>query len=153
MIPLTEIFCLIDDFCKYFESKQKHYILPNLARKRRKPCSMSLSEIIAIVVMFHLSHYRTFKDFYLYCLIPHYRREFPKLLSYNRFVELMPMSFMPMYCYCTAYRVSKLVSIVLILVSSLYAITLEFIAIRFLKIMPKEVRFLLYGSSGLNYIS
>jgi hypothetical protein len=96
MIPLTEIFCLIDDFCKYFEASQKYYLLPNLRRKRHKPCSISLSEIIAIVVMFHLSHYRTFKDFYLCCLMPHYRKDFPKIVSYNRFVELMPMSFMPM---------------------------------------------------------
>lgn len=96
MIPLTEIFCLIDDFCKLFEQKQKNYILPNPDGKRNKPCSISLSELITIVVMFHLSHYRTFKDFYLCCLCQSYRKEFPKLVSYSRFVELMPMSFMPM---------------------------------------------------------
>lgn len=96
MIPLTEIFCLIDDFCKYFDKEQRNYILPNPKRKRKKPCTMCLSEIITIVVMFHLSHYRTFKDFYLCCLCQHYRKTFPKLVSYSRFVELMPMSFMPM---------------------------------------------------------
>jgi len=47
-------------------------------------------------VMFDLSHYRTFKDFYLCCVCLRYRKEFPSLVSYNRFVELMAMSFMPM---------------------------------------------------------
>jgi len=96
MIPLTEIFCLIDDFCKHFDQVQRNYVLPNPNRKRNKPCTISLSELITIIVMFHLSHYRTFKDFYLCCLCQHYRKEFPKRLSYSRFVELMPMSFMPM---------------------------------------------------------
>jgi hypothetical protein len=96
MIPLTEIFCLIDDFCKYFDTKQRKYLLPHSNRKRNKPCSISLSEIITIVVMFHLSHHRSFKDFYLCCLCQYYKKEFPKLVSYNRFVELMPISFMPM---------------------------------------------------------
>nr|WP_250311110.1 hypothetical protein [Rickettsia endosymbiont of Oedothorax gibbosus] len=69
MIPLTEIFCLIDDFCKHFDTEQNKYILPNPNRKRKVVCSIGLSEIITIIVMFHLSHYRTFKDFYLCCLI------------------------------------------------------------------------------------
>ncbi|WP_410525798.1 IS982 family transposase [Rickettsia endosymbiont of Oedothorax gibbosus] len=96
MIPLTEIFCLIDDFCKHFDTEQNKYILPNPNRKRKVVCSIGLSEIITIIVMFHLSHYRTFKDFYLCCLCQSYRKEFPKLVSYSRFVQLMPMSFMPM---------------------------------------------------------
>src|SRR6185437_8006089 len=96
MIPLTEIFCLIDDFCKHFDQTQRNYILPNPERKRKKPCTISLAELITIVVMFHLSHYRTFKDFYLCYLLQCYRKEFPQLVSYSRFIELMPMSFMPM---------------------------------------------------------
>ena len=96
MIPLTEIFCLIDDFFKHFDQAQNKYILPNPNRKRNKPCTICLSELMTIIVMFHLSHYRTFKDFYLCCLCQHYRKEFPRLVSYNRFVELMPMTFMPM---------------------------------------------------------
>ena len=51
---------------------------------------------MTIVAMFHLSHYRTFKDFYLYCLRAEYDIEFPKLVSYDRFIELMPMTFMPL---------------------------------------------------------
>ena len=42
---------------------------------------MSLSEIM---------RFRDFKNFYTQYLKLHLKKEFPKLLSYNRFVELMP---------------------------------------------------------------
>ncbi|WP_342271157.1 hypothetical protein [Candidatus Tisiphia endosymbiont of Parasteatoda lunata] len=49
MIPLTEIFCLIDDFCKHFDTERNKYILPNPNRKRKVGCSIGLSEIITII--------------------------------------------------------------------------------------------------------
>lgn len=57
---------------------------------------MHLSEIMTILVMFQLSHYKCFKDFYINSIQEIYQKEFPKLLSYNRFVELMPSAFMPL---------------------------------------------------------
>jgi hypothetical protein len=51
---------------------------------------------MTIVVLFHLSHYRTFKDFYLESVCKYMRSDFPKLLSYHRFLELMPYAFMPL---------------------------------------------------------
>ena len=97
MVPLEEIFCLMDDFCKHFEHTQKSWLLPNPNRKRKKPCSLCLSEIMTIVVLFHLSHYRTFKDFYHHCLLSHYKSAFSKLVSYTRFLELMPYAAIPLY--------------------------------------------------------
>jgi hypothetical protein len=97
MIPLTEIFCLIDDFCKHFEREQSKFLLPGKKHSRGNPCRMTLSEIMTILVMFHFSHYRTFKDFYLNCILSHHKYDFPNALSYNRFVELMPRTFMPFY--------------------------------------------------------
>jgi hypothetical protein len=82
MIPLTEIFCSIDDFCKLFE--QNLFFLPSSKQKRKRPCRLSLPEIMTILIMFQYSHYRTFKDFYLLCLISQYKKEFPNLVSYNR---------------------------------------------------------------------
>ena len=57
---------------------------------------MKLSEIMTILVLFHLSHYRTFKDFYLDYVLPHLKSYFPKLLIYTRFVELMKQAVMPL---------------------------------------------------------
>lgn len=96
MIPLLEIYCFIDDFCKDFDQKSDKYFLANPNRKRNRACMMSLSEIMTILVMFQMSHYKTFKDFYTTCIMENYRKEFPRLVSYNRFLELMASSFMPM---------------------------------------------------------
>nr|WP_250311118.1 hypothetical protein [Rickettsia endosymbiont of Oedothorax gibbosus] len=56
MIPLTEIFCLIDDFCKHFDTEQNKYILPNPNRKRKVVCSIGLSEIITIIRQFGIRY-------------------------------------------------------------------------------------------------
>lgn len=96
MVPLEEIFCFIDDFCKCFDAHNKGRLLPNPTRKRNKPCRLTLSEIMTILVLFQFSHYRTFKDFYLACLVPHYKQAFPNLVSYGRFIELTPYAIMPL---------------------------------------------------------
>ena len=86
---LEEIFCSIDDFCKYFDKNSQNYFLVNTTRKREKACSMSLSEIMTIVILFHISHYRNFKDYYIDCIRRALITYFPKAVSYNRFIELI----------------------------------------------------------------
>ena len=49
---------------------------------------MSTSEVITIVLLFHLSGFRTFKHFYIFYVQKHMKSEFPHTVSYNRFVEL-----------------------------------------------------------------
>ena len=44
---------------------------------------------MTILIAFHRSDFRTFKHFYL-MLMDQHRAEFPDLVSYQRFVELMP---------------------------------------------------------------
>ena len=53
---------------------------------------------MTIVVAFHSSGYRTFKHFYFMLLSTH-RSEFPNLVSYQRFVELMPRGLAPLCSY------------------------------------------------------
>jgi hypothetical protein len=96
MAPLEEIFCFIDDFCKHFEQAQSQHCLPNPERKRTRLCRMSLSEIMTVLILFQFSQYRTFKDFYLSCLSIHYKKDFPTLVSYTRFLELIPFALMPL---------------------------------------------------------
>lgn len=86
LAPVTEIFCDIDDFCKeYFQGGSK-YLLPNPEKKRDRAMQMSLSEIATILVLFQMSHYRTFKDFYCGCVLQDMKNDFPAALSYTRFV-------------------------------------------------------------------
>jgi hypothetical protein len=52
------IFCAHDDFCQWFEPWWKQCLL-ELAPKRRRE-GLCLSEVMTILVGFHLSGYRTF---------------------------------------------------------------------------------------------
>jgi hypothetical protein len=96
LASLEEIFCSIDDFCKYFDKNNQNYFLANSGKKRNKPCNMSLSEIMTIIILFHISHYQTFKYYYIDCVQRVLKAYFPKVVSYNRFVELMESSLMPL---------------------------------------------------------
>ena len=49
-----------------------------------------MSEVMTILIHFHQSHYRNFKAYYRQHLCRHLRSEFPGLVSYTRFVELIP---------------------------------------------------------------
>ena len=49
---------------------------------------MSKAEIIVIRILFHDSDYRCLKHFYKEKVCRHIRHLFPKVVSYNRFVEL-----------------------------------------------------------------
>jgi len=59
-------------------------------RKRRyhRDSTMSKAEIMLIMILFHNSGYRCLKHFYLEKVCKHLRHLFPKVVSYNRFVEL-----------------------------------------------------------------
>ena len=83
MAPIEEIFCEIDDYCKAFFPAFERGLLPSPSTKRRRRVSMSAGEIMTILVLFHLSHYRDFKNFYLDCVTRQMRDCFPRLLSYS----------------------------------------------------------------------
>ena len=56
-------------------------------------------EVMTIVIAFHGSGFRTFKEFYTLQVLPHWKKAFPNLVSYNRFVELMPWCLMLLCCF------------------------------------------------------
>jgi hypothetical protein len=102
MAPIEEIFCEIDDFCKLFFPQFERRLLPADNAKRQRSLSMSASEIMTIVVLFHLSHYRDFKNFYLDCVCRQMADCFPRLLSYNRFVEVQGRVFVALCAFMKA---------------------------------------------------
>ena len=90
---ITEIFCIVDEFCKEYEEVIEKHLLGN---KSKRPFTMSQSEIITIMIVFQLSGFRTFKHFYQFYVQKHMTNEFPKTVSYNRFTELMQQHIMPL---------------------------------------------------------
>ena len=100
---ITEIFCHIDDFCLDFIPKYQKLLLGS--RKRNKPSKLTLSEVMTIQVLFHLSGYRNFKTFYTGYVWVHLGSYFPDLVSYNRMVELKRDSLIPLAIYLKTHGV------------------------------------------------
>lgn len=98
-MDIVTIFCEIDDFCQQFEPVFKEKLITSQIKKRKRPSKLSLSEVMTIVVYFHISGYRNFKMYYLEQVAKSMRREFPNLVSYNRFVELMAQAAVPLAVY------------------------------------------------------
>ncbi len=91
MDKTTELFCLIDDFCQQFEPLLEQRMLDSGGKQRRnRKGLMSLSEMTTIVVLFHTMRGRQFKEFYCGTVCRFMSSEFPRQLSYTRFVALMP---------------------------------------------------------------
>lgn len=94
---LTAIFCEIDDFCKELNKNISQSLLTSPAKGNRGPeCCLSISEIMAIQILFQMIGYRNFKTFYTAFLQIYWKKYFPKLPSYHRFVELMSRAIFPL---------------------------------------------------------
>lgn len=70
-------------------------------RKRNRKGRMAESEIMTIIIAFHMSHQRDFKNFYLGIIHRYHKNEFPTLLSYTRFLEVMPSVLVPLSSFFT----------------------------------------------------
>ena len=93
---LIELFCLVDEFCREFIPAWKKHLIEYRLLKRNKQTQLSPSEIITLVIHFHQSHYRDFKNYYLYYVQKHLSHLFPKLVSYPRFITLIKSIIVPM---------------------------------------------------------
>ena len=95
---LIELYCTVDDFWKFFKKEWDQHLIDSGKSKRGPEPELSLPEMMTIVILFHQSDYRTFKHFYNY-VCNHLKKEFPKLISYSRFVYLMKNTFIPLFAY------------------------------------------------------
>lgn len=96
---LTTIFCQIDDFCKELDKNisQSQSLLTSPIKGNRGPeCCLSISEIMTVQILFQMIGYRNFKTFYVGFLQVFWKKYFPNLPSYQRFVELMNRAIFPL---------------------------------------------------------
>jgi hypothetical protein len=101
-MELVALFYLIDEFCKEFEPEWRRQRVASGLAQRNKPCRLSLSEILTIIVHFHQSYHRNFKHYYTDYVRVSLSSEFPKLVSYTRFLELMSEVNVPMLALLTS---------------------------------------------------
>jgi transposase len=98
-MSLLELFCHVDDFWLAFAPAWNHRLLHSGQIKRQRRGQLVESELMTILIHFHQSHYRDFKAFYSQHVLSHLRSEFPGLVSYNRFVQLIPSVLVPLSAY------------------------------------------------------
>jgi hypothetical protein len=92
---ITALFYCIDEFCRVYSEWEKHKLLPKVG-KRDRSGKLSLSEMLCIEIMFHLSGFRDFKTFYEYGINHKYKDHFQELPCYARFVQIKKKLFMPL---------------------------------------------------------
>jgi hypothetical protein len=97
-MSLLNLFVDVDDFCQMLTVQQPQPVLGRANRPGRKP-SLAVSEVMTIVIYFHMSRYRDFKTYYTQSVQRHLTGEFPHLVSYTRFVELMSQTLWPLCLY------------------------------------------------------
>ncbi len=95
-MELITTFYIIDEFCQEFESKWRAQRITSGEGQRNRPSKLSLSEILTIMVHFHQSHHRNFKHYYLDYVCTQLSSDFPNLVSYGRFIEIMSEMTVPM---------------------------------------------------------
>jgi Transposase DDE domain len=98
-MSILDLFCSVDAFWRVFEPFWERELLAAGQRRRNRATRLHPSEIMTIAILFQQSHYRTFKAFYTQYVQVHLRTEFPQLVSYNRFIELLPRIVIPLTVY------------------------------------------------------
>jgi hypothetical protein len=94
----------VDAFWQRFEPLWERELLAAGQRRRRRATRLPPAEILTILILVQQSGYRTFKGFYREHVQVHLRREFPQLVSYTRFVDLMPRFLVPLAVYLHLQR-------------------------------------------------
>ena len=98
-MSLLELFCSVDDFCQEYTMSGPGKQIGSGQVRRQRQGELYLSEVMTIIIHFHQSHYRDFKAYYTEHVQVTLRGEFPKLVSYTRFVELMSRTLTPLALY------------------------------------------------------
>jgi hypothetical protein len=99
MSSLDSLFCDVDDFCLRFEAQWQNQRLHHGGMKRIRAKSLCLSEIMTILMAFHQNHSRNFQHFYLDYVKKYWSSAFPGLPSYQRLVEWIPSTVIPLCVY------------------------------------------------------
>jgi hypothetical protein len=106
---LVEIFFKVDNFCKELSTAGvQNKAVQSSKKHRNRKGKLRMSEIITILIFYQLYGAEDFKHFYINTLMNHYNKDFPDLVSYQRFVRLIPRALMPMLLFLKHTRMGKI---------------------------------------------
>jgi hypothetical protein len=100
-MSLLELYCDVDDYYQEYKGWIEGKSLNRQARRAKagRKAVLHLSEVMTLLIHFHQSGYRNFKTYYTQHVAQHLQQEFPRLVSYQRFVELIPQSLLALCGY------------------------------------------------------
>lgn len=106
---LVEIFYCVDEFCKDLHKVMEGHTLDKQCGKKRRNRKFKLndSEVMTILIAFHLGGYRNLKFFYINYVQKHLVDYFPETVSYNRFVELQQKAMLPLVMFLKMSRLGR----------------------------------------------
>ena len=104
---LTQLFVEIDDFMKEFEPEMIKTMIEDGSKKRNCVSGLSASELMTIVVYFHISGFRTMKKFYIDHIKGTHTTAFPTAVSYKQFVALQKTILLPLTAFMQLKRTGK----------------------------------------------
>ena len=94
---IAEVFCQVDDFVEVLKKELGPRLLPGSKKRQRlRETGLCESEMMTILILFHRSGYRAFKHFYTQHVQRHWCHLFPGMVSYTRFISLLPRVVLPM---------------------------------------------------------
>jgi len=81
---VTEIYFIIDEFFKEFDNLIRDYSPPEAnTGKRNRKFTMSQSEVMTILILFHSGAFENLKIFYVFYVQKHMLKDFPNTVSCN----------------------------------------------------------------------
>jgi transposase len=103
-MSLLELFCHVADFWTAFAPSFRAQQVQAGVVKRQRRRQLAESEVMTILIAFHQSGYRPFKAYYTQHVWVVWQAEFPGLVSYSRFIELIPSVLVPLCAYLESCR-------------------------------------------------
>lgn len=104
MNKLVEIFYDADDFCRFFIPQWEQFCFNKGYRWRRRQGHIHSSEIMTILILFHMSPNHDLKNFYLEHIWKYHHNDFPTLLSYTHSVSVALSVLVPLCRYLTQLK-------------------------------------------------
>jgi hypothetical protein len=158
---VMELFCMADDlaslifnFASFFDAMMTKYTFkPIVKHTYHRASILSKAEIMLIMILFHDSGYRCLKHFYLEKVCRHMRHLFPKVVSYNLFVEQEKEVVIPLALFIKNVLLGKCTGISLVDTTPLRVCRNQRIQIhKTFKGIAQRVNFPWVGSSDSNFI-
>jgi hypothetical protein len=100
-MDILRLFYDCDEFCREFVPHLQTSQIAEGEKHRIRHPTLSVSEVMTILILFHTSGFRNLKTFYLHYICQQLTRSFPQRVSYSRFVELEAEALLPLAAFLT----------------------------------------------------